>query len=449
MSTSVKEVSAVMSAFMNNVSSTGRAATQTHFQEVWNNQTGKNSAHEDEAYKKVSQLKDKAGAGEELKAKGKDLRNNGQEEEVKPDEKDFEVVMETLNSAAQDLVQQVADTFGMSMEELRQIMADMNMSTLDVLDPEMLSALLLKAGGAEGPMALLTNEELYADFQMLMNAQKEIVTELGDELAFANQFMGNAEVEEIMTETSEELVNIEVNVGETQQSTEQKEQFEQFAVERGTQNGSEEMKTISRAEDTAQDGKGQDKHSDNTDGQTGNLVLDTMKADNLKPQVQQATSSQMAWDVDTQNIMRQIMDYMKINLKSDVSNLEMQLHPASLGTLQVQVASKGGVITANFITQNEAVKATLESQMVQLQESFAEQGVKVEAIEVTVQTHEFERNLDQGRGRQSGEPEKKNRTRRINLNASVEMDETEDLTQEEQLATEMMVANGTTVDYTV
>ena len=142
--------------------------------------------------------------------------------------------------------------------------------------------------------------------------------------------------------------------------------------------------------------------------------------------------------------MEQILDYMKVQLGSDVTSLEMQLHPASLGTLQIQIASKAGVVTANFITQNEAVKAALESQMVQLKEQF--EGVKVEAIEVTVQTHEFERNLDeQGRGRGGQEPGKKNRTRRVNLNASLMQ---EGLEEEEALAADMLAAGGSTVDYT-
>ena len=73
--------------------------------------------------------------------------------------------------------------------------------------------------------------------------------------------------------------------------------------------------------------------------------------------------------------MRQIMDYMKVSVKADSSELEMQLHPQSLGTLHIQMASRNGVVTANFIAQNETVKAALESQMVQLKENFAEQGV--------------------------------------------------------------------------
>ena len=138
---------------------------------------------------------------------------------------------------------------------------------------------------------------------------------------------------------------------------------------------------------------------------------------------------------------------MKVQLTGEVTSLEMQLHPASLGTLQVQIASKAGVMTANFITQNETVKAALESQMVQLKEQFEEQGVKVEAIEVTVQTHEFERNLDeQGRGRNQQEPERKGRTRRIHLGEGTGADTLEG---EDALAADMLAAGGSTVDYTV
>ena len=88
--------------------------------------------------------------------------------------------------------------------------------------------------------------------------------------------------------------------------------------------------------------------------------------------------------------------------------------------------------------------------MIQLKTQFEEQGVKVDAIEVTVQTHEFERNLDQGRGSGSGsreqEPSRRGRIRRLNLNDSVISGETE---EEDILAKNLMEINGNTVDYSV
>ena len=88
--------------------------------------------------------------------------------------------------------------------------------------------------------------------------------------------------------------------------------------------------------------------------------------------------------------------------------------------------------------------------MVQLKENFAEQGVKVEAIEVTVQTHQFEQNLEQGRGNNSNTANEtgagRKRTRRINLNTAFAEEEPQ--TEEDRIAADMMSANGNTVDFT-
>ena len=132
--------------------------------------------------------------------------------------------------------------------------------------------------------------------------------------------------------------------------------------------------------------------------------------------------------------------------------MELQLNPASLGSLKVQIASKAGVLTATFITQNEAVKAALEGQMVQLKENFEQQGLKVEAVEVNVEARGFERSLDQqDREQSSFQEQTKKNGRRINLLGSEGSEEdllSEDLSEEDRIVADMMLRNGNTVDYT-
>lgn len=205
------------------------------------------------------------------------------------------------------------------------------------------------------------------------------------------------------------------------------------------------LKQSAGADAQTDEGNGAQSRQEHTGGQTANFLQQEFRLDSFQAQAAQTGESALIWDVDTQDIMKQIMDYMKIQIKPDVSNLEMQLHPESLGTVHVQVVSKGGAVTAHFITQNETVKAALESQMIQLKESFQEQGVRVEAVEVSVQAHQFERNLEQGRGRQQEQAPSKGRARRINLNEPLDLEELE---QEEALAAEMMTATGSTVDFT-
>ena len=465
-STSVRDVSTVMKAFTANAGNAKNAGA-TSFQDIWNQQTGKNTASDTSASenrKDVNTL-EKSERGDNFRHK--DVKNserkglsagendpveNGSLSEV--DEQKLEEVMAVLGAGAVELMQEIADVFHMSMEELEQFMADRNMDAIDVLDVQKLSNLLLEAGGAADSLALLTDEGLCADYQMLMNRQKELLQEISMEVQIAPEQLTQIaeEASELQTGTGTPLTAViteqeekPVVIVETkEQPSDTTETVDTAAARADAVTENAITKTSAKQPD---EGEHQEPQGEHAKEQADFSLLQNLKADNMNPEAQQVSGKTSSWSETTQNIMNQIMDYMRVQLKADTSSLEMQLHPASLGTLQVNVVSKGGVLTANFMTQNEAVKAVLESQMIQLKESFAEQGVKVEAIEVTVQTHQFESNLEQGRGRQQDGPEKKDRPRRINLNTAPDMD-AQELTTEEQLAAEIMTANGSTVDYT-
>ena len=146
--------------------------------------------------------------------------------------------------------------------------------------------------------------------------------------------------------------------------------------------------------------------------------------------------------------MNQITEYIKVEAKADMTNLELQLQPETLGTLRIHLTAKEGVVTAQFTAETEAVKAVLEAQTVQLKENLNEQGVKVEAVEVTVASHEFDRSFaeNDNSGAEQQEPKKK-AARRIQLTEDDMLDEM-DLSEEDRIAAEIMRQNGNTVDYT-
>jgi len=155
--------------------------------------------------------------------------------------------------------------------------------------------------------------------------------------------------------------------------------------------------------------------------------------------------------------MKQLADYVKIQKGTELTEMEMQLHPASLGNVHIQLATKGGVVTAQITTQNEAVKNAIETQVVQLKDNLEEQGVKVEAVEVSVASHQMEKNLDQnGQDHQSQEQDKTTgsirRIRRSNINLNLynsdeeALEEAGGLDDAARIAMEMMTANGNTMD---
>lgn len=476
--TSVKDAGNVLNSLTTNVAAKSAAQVQgASFQSVWDSQAKGESAQT--SNKALAEKQNTAKPETSLQAKDsqnvkpvKEPKTVSKAEEIEdvqePDDvENLEEAMEVLGTAAMELLNQIADTLEVDVQSLQETLSGMELEPVDLLDAATLNTFLLKVMGAEDSTALLTNEEMYQDFNQLMG---ELDTILAEESGVGSMNIGELK-EQVENQLETSLVDqVEPETGnpfsvmaETVQAsaeTQKKEPVIEVTVERatpqkdaeGTVTGQEgqlqEVKNTSgQTKDQGSDKAGE-RHSGEK-GQEGSSYVPN-PTQNTNPNLQNVQTAQpaAAWDVNTQDIMRQIMDYMRIQLKPDMSQLEMQLHPANLGTLQIHVASKGGVLTANFVAQNEAVKAALESQMVQLKDNFAQQGVKVEAIEVTVQTHQFEENLEQGQQKNQGSAEKKPRNRRITLDGSLTMEELSEMDQEEQLAAEMMAASGSTVEYT-
>lgn len=394
------------------------------------------------------------------KVKDTNFRTEEAGEEKTPEEiiQDAEKMAEEL---AETMLVQMARELGISVEEAVQLLDELNLTPMDLLQTENLSTLLMAAGGETDALALLTDENLYASLQkldaVLQNGMEEIAKLTGMEVEDVKQLLAQAQGKEEMAgqpaaETEmPDAVPLQAEVPE--ESVQEEEPMAKTDIRNQAQGegqedagGSEIM--LERGQN-AQSRSGDERHSFNGES-SPNLFQQ-----NLTNQVQQGNSGQAVlaegyFTQDTEQIMNQIMDFMKIQVKDGLNQLELQLHPESLGTLNIHISSKEGLVTAQFTAQNETVKAALESQMVQLKESFNEQGVKVEAIEVTVQSHAFERNLNQGSGENGSRDDRqpgRTRTRRLNLEGLGDIAE-EDMTPEDRLTAKMMEQNGNTVDYT-
>lgn len=154
--------------------------------------------------------------------------------------------------------------------------------------------------------------------------------------------------------------------------------------------------------------------------------------------------------LDTLDLIRQVTEFTKITVREAQTTMEMQLNPEHLGKIYIEVTTKEGNVSAHIMTQNELVKEALEAQMAELKQSMNQAGVKVDAVEVTVGSHEFEKNLEQNakqEERQAEEQEKASpKTRRINLD---ELDELSGvMSEEEALVAQIMADHGNSVDYT-
>ena len=168
------------------------------------------------------------------------------------------------------------------------------------------------------------------------------------------------------------------------------------------------------------------------------------------PQPQNMAAQTPLPQVNMQDVIEQIVEHTKIHLSEDVKSIEMQLNPENLGKVYLHVSEKQGAVTAQLVAQNENIKEALVQQAAILKENLNQQGIKVDAVEVSVGTHEFERNLEQNQQNAAREQQEeeaaKGGRRNLNLNS---LDEMEGLmSEEESLAAKIMAEQGNSMDIT-
>ncbi len=166
-------------------------------------------------------------------------------------------------------------------------------------------------------------------------------------------------------------------------------------------------------------------------------------------------ANQMSTAERVENILNQVKEEIKISIRQEVTSMELQLHPASLGKVGLHIEAKAGALTAQFVAENAQVKQALESQVTELKETLVNKGIRIEDVEVTLASHTFEQNFMNNTGSGSGRfsedaegAERSARLRRINLTGTGgDSENEEELSEADDLTRRIMIANGNSVDY--
>ncbi|MCH5254796.1 MAG: flagellar hook-length control protein FliK [Lachnospiraceae bacterium] len=401
--------------------------------------------------------------------------NKNSEENVSTENVSEEKVSESEQDAVKDagekLVEEVAKELDITSEEVLEAMEILGLTTVMLLDPDNMKQLLLELSGSENQLAIVTDAELYGHLQNLLGMISEGLEELQAQLGLTEEELNaliadmsvverepeeDGVMQELPMQSQEnDTVNLEgmkdyaVTVHKDGETIEVKVTVDDVSGEKSTREEitettkmQEQPEAKSENRNPSEEGKGE------TKGENHFAMPVSIEQPNVSDILQQPTVERF---VNTEEILNQITEYIKLNLKADVQELELQLHPASLGTVNIHLTAKDGMITAQFAAQNEAVKAAIESQLVQLKTQFEEQGIKVDAVEVTVgDYHRYGQNFSQNQEENAPENKEGSKKGRRNINLEeLDLDELpEDMDDSERIAAEMMAQSGNTVDYT-
>lgn len=406
---------------------------------------------------------------------------------------DMQKVDQAVEEFAKEVQQEVKELLGVDDAQLEAAMKELGLTYQDLMDPVNLANLVMNLTGEEDQLGLLMN----ADFQELMQnvevLSKNLLQELGmtpQEAAevFAQLEQNAAQITEEVPQQMQEVTDTQADVLKVQQTddvqiTEQKSQVtgltetnaaatESVESDGNVQNVEETVSQEVRVENdqTASQQEGQQEEApensmtteddasllqqnDTTEKSiftehTFQQTVQTIRTDNITAAPTTAAPQNVVFN--TLDVIRQVSEFTRVMYQGDTTSMEMQLNPENLGKIYVQVTAKEGVVTAHLAVQNEIVKEALENQTIQLRENMNQQGIKVEAVEVTIASHEFERNLEQNQqgNAQDEQREQASKSQRRNISMN-QLDEMSGLmSEEEMLVAKIMRDNGNSVDFT-
>lgn len=354
-----------------------------------------------------------------------------------------------VDEAADKMLSDTAEELSVTEEELLSVLQSLSLTPADLLTKEGLQQVVLAVSGETDFANFLTDETMFTTLQNLNGELQTTLSDLADELGISQD-----EVQDFLTAFADKAGDASALQAEVLPTEEVPDEETEGAVT-GVKNSFDTENGDKTASEVNVPGKEVEKQTrKETSGEeksfTGDKAFDNF-AQSLKAgqteNAQAAAEVTPHFDVETENIIRQITDYMRGNVTDGVSEMDMQLHPANLGSVHIHLEAKEGVLTAQFTAQNESVKAALESQMIQLKDSFEEQGLTVESIEVMVSSQKFDQSYEEAESQanDTGSRFGRQRTRRVSLHVSME---DEELSDEEILAKEVLKGQGSTVEFT-
>lgn len=386
----------------------------------------------------------------EVKETEKNAETNDVQEasEEKTDEIDMEKTDEVLSEeeveqAVEELLTKIADVLNVSPQDIQNTLEELGLKAQDLLNTENIPALVVALTEGADELSVMTNETVFANVQEISAKAEELLTELSTKSG-----MSFEEIQTAVVKMAEHNPVVEEEVVYTNVSPSDAVSTQELAA---TLENSRPDNVQAVASDRTQDNR-QSTADDRMQGNANEqqMTFAQTVAERLEQAVAKTEAVTSSYGATTESVMNQIQDAIRVIQTQDMTEMELQLHPASLGNLRIQIAAKEGVVTAVFTTENETVRAALEAQMVTLKENFEQQGVRVEAVEVTVASHAFEQNLNGDESHADEQaPEKKRGSRRITLSDLTADNLEEELSDEDRIVAEMMRENGNTVDYTV
>lgn len=342
---------------------------------------------------------------------------------------------EKVNDVVQNVKDTIKEELDVSDEDIAKAMEVLGITDNDLLSVVKVTELVSALTGADS-ITLITDDDMSGKLTSVLDAvntaQEDVADMLNTDVDDAVLVVRTDAV--VKKDTDETAVkNTDSSITDNQ-SVSETESLSDVLAAKVTAQGS------SKHEESTGEHTGEQNHNTQSYGGVADSIIQSMK-DSFADIVTEDTSR-----VSEADIVNQVIDQIKLSSGRELTSIEVMLNPERLGSVHVTVTAKNGILSAQIAAQNEQVKTALENQVTALKENFQNQGIKVEAVEITVMTHQFEAGQNFGQN----ESERKQSEQKINkkLNLSDYMDDEDETVSAQDIRRKDSIQNGnSSVEY--
>ena len=300
----------------------------------------------------------------------------------KADNKD---VTDTVKDVCEDIKDAIKEEFNVSDEDIKVAMELLGLTALDLLSTAKVAELIEQLTGTDA-LTLITNEDMMQSFNNIINVVDEANADIAGMLG--------VKTEEVGIVLGQNDIAPVVNSEDTAKQDNVKEADDKNAddnINQTVDNQESLSEVLAKKITTESDGKAKNNMSESNEA--NNKVTYADVADNMISNITDTFADIITEDISTvkeADIVNQVIDSVKLMASRELTSMEVMLNPEHLGSVHITVTARNGIVSAQIAAQNEQVKTALENQMVTLREQFESQGLKVDAVEITVMAHSFE-----------------------------------------------------------
>ena len=300
----------------------------------------------------------------------------------KADNKD---VTDTVKEVCEDIKDAIKEEFDVSDEDIKVAMELLGLTALDLLSTAKVAELIEQLTGTDA-LTVLTNEDMMQSFNNIINVVDEANADIAGMLG--------VKTEEVGIVLGQNDIAPVVNSEDTAKQDNVKESDAKNADDNINQTvDNQESLSEVLAKKITTEGDGKAKNNMSESNEANNKVTYADVADNMISNITDTFADIITEGISTvkeADIVNQVIDSVKLMASRELTSMEVMLNPEHLGSVHITVTARNGIVSAQIAAQNEQVKTALENQMVTLREQFESQGLKVDAVEITVMAHSFE-----------------------------------------------------------